>query len=132
MYQQITLAGYLGGDPEMRFTPAGKAVTNFSVATNRTWTNSDGERADETTWFRVTCWGKLAEVTNQYLAKGRPVLVVGRINPGENGNPRIWTTNEGEPRASYEVTADQVRFLSKAEAREEEPYREPKEEELPF
>lgn len=135
MYQQVTLVGYLGQDPELKFTPAGKAITNFSVATNRSWTDAEGVKHDETVWWRVACWGKLAEVTNEYLAKGRPVLIVGRMNANEFGGPRIWTTNEGEPRASYEITAETVRFLGKAEAREEaqEEYQGPSsEDELPF
>ena len=69
MYQTIIFAGNLGGDPEMRYTPSGQAVTNFSVATNRQYTASDGNQVKETTWFRVSAWGKLAETTNQYLRK---------------------------------------------------------------
>ena len=111
MYSQIIIVGYLGRDPEMRYTPSGDAVTNFNVASSRRWTNQDGSPGEQTTWYRITAWRKLAEICNEYLSKGRPVLVVGRLNPNEYGSPRIWTTQDGEPRASFEVTAEQVRFL---------------------
>jgi single-strand DNA-binding protein len=112
MYQKLTIVGNLGGDPEMRYTPSGQAVTNFSVATNRRWTGSDGQQQEETTWFRVSVWGKQAEVCNQYLSKGRQVLVEGRLTPDkESGGPRIWTDQNGQPRASYEMSAFEVRFL---------------------
>ncbi len=110
MFHKVILVGNLGRDPEMRYTPGGQAVCNLSVATNRTWSR-DGEQQKETTWFRVTVWGRQAETVNQYLKKGRSVLVEGRLNPDENGNPRIWTSNEGQPRASFEVTAQTIRFL---------------------
>ena len=110
MFHKIILVGNLGRDPEMRFTPGGQAVCNLNIATNRTWTR-DGEQQKETVWFRVTVWGKQAETVNQYLRKGRQVLVEGRMNPDENGNPRVWSGNDGQPRASFEVTASTVRFL---------------------
>ncbi len=113
MYQTIILAGNLGRDPEMRYTPAGQAVTSFSVATNRQYTNNNGETVKETTWFRISVWGKMAEVCNQYLKKGSKVLVEGRLtaDPG-TGGPRIWNGQDGQPRASFEVSAQTVRFLS--------------------
>jgi single-strand DNA-binding protein len=112
MYQQITIVGYLGRDPEMRFTPSGQAVTSFSVATSRSYTNNTGQKVDETTWFRVSVWGSQAEACNQYLSKGRPVLVVGRMRPDpQTGNPRVFTRNDGTPGASYEINALQVKFL---------------------
>jgi single-strand DNA-binding protein len=112
MYQKLIVAGNLGGDPEMRYTPSGQAVTNFSVATNRRWTNTDGSQGEEVTWFRITAWGKLAEVCNQYLAKGRAVLIEGRLTPDKaSGGPRVWTGNDGQARASFEVTAETVKFL---------------------
>jgi single-strand DNA-binding protein len=111
MYHKIIIVGNLGRDPEMRYTPDGTPVTDFSVATNYRWKRQDGTQVDETTWFRVTAWRQLAENCNQYLSKGRPVLVEGRMKPDENGGPRVWTGNDGQPRASYEVTALTVRFL---------------------
>jgi single-strand DNA-binding protein len=112
MYHKIIIVGYLGRDPEMRYTPDGTPVTNFSVATSRRWNSADGSQAEETVWFRVTAWRQLAELCNQYLSKGRPVLVEGRMTADrETGGPRIWTGNDGQPRASYEVTALTVRFL---------------------
>ena len=111
MYHKIIIAGYLGRDPEMRYTPDGTPVTNFSVAASRKWTRQDGSQVDETVWFRITAWRRLAETCNQYLQKGRPVLIEGRLQPGENGGPRIWTGNDGVARASFEVTAQTVKFL---------------------
>jgi single-strand DNA-binding protein len=113
MFQTIILAGNLGRDPEMRYTPTGQAVTSFSVATNRQWTNNNGETIKETVWFRVSAWGKLAETCNQFLKKGAKVLVEGRLTADSNtGGPRVWTAQDGQPRASFEVNAQTVRFLS--------------------
>lgn len=112
MYQKIIIVGNLGGDPEMRYTPSGQAVTNFSVATNRKWTGNDGQTHEETVWFRVAAWGKQAESCNQYLTKGSKVLCEGRMTTDrETGGPRVWQAQDGKWRASYEITADTVRFL---------------------
>jgi len=113
MYHTIIIVGNLGRDPEMRFTPSGQAVTNFSVATNRQYTGSDGNQVKETIWFRVSTWGKSAEICNQYLKKGSKVLVEGRLVPDkETGGPRIWTKQDGSTGSSFEVSASTVRFLS--------------------
>jgi single-strand DNA-binding protein len=113
MYQKTIIVGNLGGDPEMRYTPSGQAVTNFSVATNRQYTASDGQKVKETVWFRVSAWGKQAESCNQYLNKGSSVLVEGRLTADPaTGGPRIWNKQDGTPSASFELTADTVRFLS--------------------
>ena len=127
MYHKVTIIGNLGRDPEMRYTPGGVAVTNFSVATTegvskeRTpecpdgWVESyNGRNWQLTTWWRVTAWRQLAEMCNQYLSKGRMVYVEGEVRgTAVNGPqyPRIWTGNDGTPRASYEVTARMVKFL---------------------
>ncbi len=112
MYQKVTIVGHLGRDPEMRYTPSGQAVTNFSVATNRRWTGSDGQQQEETVWFRVSVWGRTAETCNQYLSKGQLVLCEGRMTVDrETGGPRVWTDQSGTPRASYEMTAFEVKFL---------------------
>jgi len=112
MYQKVIIVGNLGRDPEMRYMPNGRAVTNFSVATNRRWTNQDGSQGEETVWFRVSTWGKQAETCNQYLSKGRQVLIEGSLRPDpETGGPRIWTGNDGRARASFEIVAWTVRFL---------------------
>ena len=113
MYQKVTIIGNLGGDPEMRYMPDGTAVTSFNVATNRKWTNKDGSKGEETVWFRVSAWRRLAETTNQYLSKGRQVFVEGRLTADkETGGPRVWTGNDGQPRASFELMALEVKFLS--------------------
>ena len=119
-YHTIILVGNLGRDPEMRYTPGGQAVTNFSVAVDDSYTNSNGERVDRTIWIRVSTWGKLAETCNQYLAKGRRVLVEGRLTvDAATGGPRIWTRQDGTAAANYEVTAQVVRFLSSRSETEE-------------
>ena len=113
MYHTIIIVGNLGRDPEMRYTPGGQAVTNFSVATSRQYTGSDGQQVKETIWFRVSAWGKQAETCNQYLKKGSKVLVEGRLTADPStGGPRIWSGQDGQPRASFEVSAATVRFLS--------------------
>ena len=113
MYHTIIIVGNVGRDPEMRYTPSGQAVTSFSVATNREYTTGNGEKVKETIWFRITTWGKQAEVCNQYVKKGMKVLVDGRLTPDKvTGGPRVWQKNDGSPAASFEVTAGTVRFLS--------------------
>jgi single-strand DNA-binding protein len=113
MYHTIIIVGNLGRDPEMRYTPGGQAVTNISVATNRQYTGSDGNTVKETIWFRVSVWGKMAEVCNQYLRKGSKVLVEGRLVPdAATGGPRLWTRQDGTAASSYEISASTVRFLS--------------------
>lgn len=111
-YHTLIIVGRLGKDPEMRYTPSGQAVTNLSVATNRQYTSGSGEQVKETIWFRVSTWGKQAEVSNEYLHKGSLVLVEGRLIPDPNtGRPRIWQGKNG-PGASFEVSASVVRFLT--------------------
>lgn len=112
-YHKLTLVGYCGSSPEMRYLPNGQAVANFSVATDRTYKNATGEQVRVTTWFRVSVWGKQAESCNQYLTKGSMVLIEGTLNPDkETGRPRIWTSADGRSGTSYEVNAQTVRFLS--------------------
>lgn len=105
-YQQITIVGRLGRDPEMRYTASGVPVTSFSMATSRVWTGQDGQRQEKTVWFRVTAWRKLGETASQYLTKGREVLVIGEIE-----EPNVWVDRDGNNRASLEVTARDIRFL---------------------
>ena len=119
MYQTLILIGNLGRDPEMRFTPSGQPVTTMSVATNRRYNNADGQPVKETTWFRITVWGKQAEACNQHLHKGSRVLVEGRLTPDpETGGPHIWENN-GKYGASFDVTASAVRFVSSRESADE-------------
>lgn len=118
MYHRIVLVGNLGRDPEMRYTPNGTPVTTLSVATSRKYTGSDGQIKDETLWFRVAVWGKQAETCNQYLQKGRQVLIEGSLVGDENGGPRVWTGQDGKPRASFEIRAQVVRFLGRKESAE--------------
>src|SRR5512135_1587143 len=113
MYHTLIIVGNLGKDPEMRYTPSGQAVTSFPVASNRKYTSSNGEQVNETIWFRVSAWGKQAETCNQYLKKGSKVLVEGRLTADPaTGGPRVWTSQDGSTRASFEVSAQTVRFLS--------------------
>ncbi len=111
MFLQVLAVGNLGSKPELRYTPSGTAVTNLSLAVNRSWKDGNGEKQTEVTWLRVTAWGRRAEVCVEYLDKGRQIMVVGYLNPDENGNPRIWNRNDGSPAASFEMTATDVKFL---------------------
>ena len=104
---KVILVGNLGSDPEMRYTPNGKAVTSFRMATNRRYTTPDGESREETDWFRVSVWGKQAEQCNQSLSKGRQVYVEGRLHA------RNWEGQDGQMRTSLDVTADRVLFLGR-------------------
>ncbi len=129
MYQRIVIVGHLGADPEMRYTPSGAPVTNFRVATNRRWTDAEGNRKEETTWFRVVAWRGLAETCNQFLTKGQLVLVDGRMQQ------RSWEDQEGRTRTTWELQARDVRFLTPKGERVTEvmPGEEiPPEEEIPF
>lgn len=126
MYSKTIAVGRVGRDSELSYTPDGTPVTNFSVAVNKQWTRSDGSHVKETTWYRVTVWRRLAEICGDYVKKGMLVLVEGEIKPGDDGNPRTWTTNSGETRSSYELTATAVQFLSHEDDTSEE------EEEIPY
>ena len=106
---KIILIGNVGNDPEMRFTADGKPVTGFSLATNQSYINKDGERVDKTTWFKITCWNKLAENVNQFMTKGKQVYIEGRVELNE------WEAQDGTPRSSLAVTANTVLFLGKRE-----------------
>jgi single-strand DNA-binding protein len=111
-YQTVIIVGNLGRDPEMRYTPSGQAVTNLSVAVSESYTNNQGEKVERTLWFRVATWGKQAEVCNQYLKKGSKVLVEGRLVGDDKGNPRTYQRQDGSTGASFEISAQNVRFLS--------------------
>jgi single-strand DNA-binding protein len=105
MYQKTIVIGHLGSDAEMRYTPSGVPVTSFSLATNRRWTNQNGEQQEKTTWFRVTIWRKQAETAAQYLKKGQLVLVEGDVEA------RAYNDRDGNPRASLDLTATNWRFV---------------------
>ena len=104
-FNKITIVGYLGRDPEMRYTPQGTAVSNFSIATTERRKDKAGEQQEITTWFRVSLWGKQAEAITQYLTKGRQVYVEGRLRTEE------YTDRDGNRRQSLEVTASDVQLL---------------------
>jgi single-strand DNA-binding protein len=104
---KIMLIGNVGSDPEMRYTPNGKAVTSFRMATNYRYAGSDGERREETEWFRVSVWGRQAESCNQFLSKGKRIYVEGRLRS------RSWEGQDGQMRTSLEVSANRVIFLDR-------------------
>ena len=108
MLNKVMVIGNLGTDPEMRYTPSGSAVTNFSIASNRNYTTSDGERREETDWFNVVAWNQLAEQVNQYLTKGRRAYVEGRLRT------RSWEGQDGQTRYRTEIIANTVLFLDRA------------------
>jgi len=112
MYQKTFLIGNLGRDPEMRYNGDGRAVTNFSLATEEKWPGADGKLQKRTTWWRVAVWGKPAEACNEFLSKGSKVFVEGRmVADPKTGNPRTYQGSDGETRASFEITALLVKFL---------------------
>jgi single-strand DNA-binding protein len=106
-FNKIIIVGNLGRDPELRYTPQGTPVCNFSVATNERWRDTGGETQERTTWFRVATWRKLAEVANQYLKKGSQVYVEGRLAVRE------YTDRDGVLRTSLEVNATDIQFLDR-------------------
>lgn len=105
-YVNLTIVGNVGRDPELRYTPSGIAVTDFSIATNRRWTDQSGQQQERTTWYRVTCWRRQAEVVAQYVKKGRQVMVVASQIEAD-----AYEGKDGQARATLNVTADQVIFL---------------------
>jgi len=104
---KVMIIGNLGSEPEMRFTPNGNPVTSFRVATNRVFTTPDGERKEETEWFTIVAWGKLAEQCNQFLNRGRLVYAEGRLHT------RTWEGPDGQKRNRTEVIARRVTFLDR-------------------
>lgn len=107
---KVMLIGNVGTDPEMRFTPSGNPVTSFRLATSRVYTTSDGERKQETEWFTIVAWKKLAENCNQFLTKGQRVYVEGNLRT------RNWEGRDGQKRTSVEVIANRVLFLDRQPA----------------
>lgn len=102
---KVMLIGRLGQDPEMRYTPSGKPLTKFQVAVNRSWTSADNEKKTETEWFTIVSWGKLAEICNQYLTKGKQVYLEGRLHT------RHWKDDEGANHSAVEVVAQEMIML---------------------
>lgn len=121
MYQKIILIGNLGKDPDMKMTPKGTSVCHVSLATNRNYTTGEGKEIKETTWWNITVWGKMAEAVFKYMHKGSKVYIEGHINPGEDGNPRLWQRQDKSTAASYDVTAEVFKFLDKAGSSSETP-----------
>ncbi len=103
---KIMVIGNVGTDPDMRYTPNGSAVTSFRLATNRRYTLSSGEQREETEWFTITAWSRLAEQCNQYVTKGMRIYAEGRLKSDS------WTGNDGQTRFRNEIVANQVVFLS--------------------
>ena len=126
---KVMLIGNVGSDPEMRFTPNGNPVTSFRMATNRVYTAQDGEKRQETDWFSVVAWNKLAEQCNQFLTKGKLVYVEGRLHN------RSWEAADGQKHYRTEVIANRVTFLDRqtaaaADEKAEEGTEEPESEEM--
>lgn len=102
---KVILIGRLGQNPEVRYTPSGAAVANFSVATNESWTDKSGQKQERTEWHKVVVWGKLAELCSQYLTKGRQAYIEGRLQT------RQWQDKDGQTKYTTEVQAQTVQFL---------------------
>lgn len=102
---KVIILGRLGQDPELKYTPSGAAVCNFSLATSESWTDKAGQKQEKTEWHRIVVWGKLAELCNQYLAKGRQAFVEGKLQT------RSWDDKDGTKRYSTEIMANTVQFI---------------------
>ncbi len=102
---KVILVGHLGKNPEVRYTPSGAAVANFSIATNESWTDKSGQKQERTEWHRIVVWGKLAELCNQYLSKGRQAYIEGRLQT------RQWQDKDCQTKYTTEVQAQTVQFL---------------------
>ncbi|HLE52623.1 MAG: single-stranded DNA-binding protein [Chloroflexi bacterium RBG_19FT_COMBO_50_10] len=102
---KVMIIGRLGRDPEMRYTPSGKPVTTYSVATSRSWNSSDGERHTETEWFNVVAWGSLAEICKQHLIKGQQVYIEGRLQT------RYWEDGDRVKHSATEIVASEMIML---------------------
>lgn len=102
---KVMIIGHVGRDPEMRYTPSGRPVTSFSVATSRTWTSSEGDRREETEWFNVVAWGNLAEICKAHLSKGVQVYVEGRLQT------RGWEDDTGKKHFRTELVANEMILL---------------------
>ena len=122
---KVMIIGNLGRDPEMRYTPSGRPVTTFSVATSRTWNTSEGEKHVETEWFNVVAWSNLAEICKQYLTKGQQVYIEGRLQT------RHWDDQEGKKHTSVEIVANEMIILGERRETGEES-ESIEEEEFPF
>jgi single-strand DNA-binding protein len=105
---KVILIGNLGGDPTVRYTPQGTAVANFNIATTERYTNKSGEREERTEWHRIVAWGKLAEICQQYLKKGKQVYIEGRLQT------RQWEDQQGQKRQTTEVIANNMQMLGRA------------------
>jgi single-strand DNA-binding protein len=124
---KVMIIGHLGRDPEMRYTPSGRPVTTFSVATSRSWHSADGERHEETEWFNVVAWGSLAEICNQYLRKGQQVYIEGRLQT------RRWEDTEGNKHFTTELVAKEMIMLGeRREVSNTYVSKQGEEEEFPF
>jgi len=129
-YDKTVIVGQVGKDAEMRYTPSGTAVTSFSIAVDRSYKDKSGEMVKKTIWYRVQVWGKLAEICAK-ITKGEKLLVEGTLEPDENGGPRVWNKQDGTPAASFELKANEIKFLS-AKTDKQTAKAETPDEEFPF
>jgi single-strand DNA-binding protein len=107
---KVIILGRLGQDPELKYTPSGTSVCNFSLATSESWTDKSGQKQEKTEWHRIVVWGKLAELCNQYLTKGRQAFVEGKLQT------RSWEDKDGSKRYATEILASTVQFIGGAQA----------------
>lgn len=112
MYQFTIAIGNVGRDPEIRYTPAGKPVADFSLAVNKKWTDGNGEPREKTTWYRVSCWGPLAEAVNTHVHKGMLLMATGEVEAS------AWVGQDGKAMATLELNARDIKFLSRKNGQE--------------
>ena len=125
---KVMIIGRLGRNPEMRYTPSGRPVTTFNIASTRSWNSSDGERHTETEWFNIVAWGSLAEICKQHLTKNQQVYVEGRLQT------RVWEDTNGNKRSSTEIVAKEMIVLGerKEPSTDDEQVPDEQEEEFPL
>jgi len=111
---KVILLGNLGSDPELRYTPSGRAVANFSLATHEQWTNKDGEKEERTEWHRIVAWGRLGEICGEYLSKGSQIYIDGRLQT------RAWEDRDGNKRYTTEIIAQTMQMLGGVSRKEGE------------
>ena len=137
MLNKVQLIGRTGKDPDVKHLDSGLTVASFTLATSEKFKDKSGEVKEKTEWHNCQAWGKLAEVCNQYVKKGMAVFVAGKLRGDKNGNPTIYTNATGQAASSFEMTAQEVKFLSRSEGGQEHEAQHvggelPPEDDIPF
>ena len=130
-YQLMVYEGHMTADPEMRYTPSGRSVTNFTIGSNKSYKKGD-EWQEQVTWLRCVAWGNLGEYVNNSCAKGARVIVQGTLRPNKEGNPEVYEMKNGEHGASYEFTVERITVIDGKKAKEDAVEQSIENDEIPF